>query len=220
MKPHRKLAAVLILTGVCLEARADALRWNRQRVDLVFQPEETQLATAFSFQNTGSAKVTIVSVEKSCSCLTPRLSKETFNPGETGSIEVVYEVGSRAGTQEKSITVTTDEPGAKPIQLVLCAKILRYLSVDPQLIYWNIGGDPTELTIMCTAQSEHAVEVTGVGCSLPEIVARIDPIEAGAKYAVRLRSAARFDHATALIELKVNVAGVGPKVFRVYAYFR
>jgi hypothetical protein len=220
MNPYQGLLIAVASAAIYCEAQAGVLLWENEKLSLVAQPEQTELTAEFNFKNIAAHRVTIISVKPSCGCMTPSVSKNTLEAGETGRIEVLFKIGDRTGQLEKTIAVITDEPGAEPTQLTLRTKILRYLAVEPNIVFWAVGGDASEQTIMCTAQSDHAISIKGLKCSLPDIVSRIDAIEPGAKYAVRLRSAPRLEHATALIEIAVEVAGVGPKVVQAYAYFR
>jgi hypothetical protein len=220
MRPLWKLGAGFVLAGLCASAHAGALVWDQQKVGLVIQPEQGQAVAEFGFRNGGSLPVTIVSAEPSCGCITPSLSKAVYAPGESGKLKVLFKVGNRTGLQEKTIDVTTDERGAVPTRLVLAAEILQFLSVEPRLLTWAVGGDASELTITCVGQTEHVVRVTGVKCSLPGITVKIDALEPGRRYAVRLRSATHDDHDTALIEVNAEIEGVGPRQYRAYAYYR
>ena len=200
--------------------QAGALRWEQSRVDLVAEPEQREVAADFGFQNTGAGRVGIVSVDTSCPCTVASPSKNSYGPGEVGHIHAVLTVGSRVGSILKTITVASDDSGSSPMVLTLGVKILQYASVEPRLIYWRMGGDESEQRIACTAQSGHSITLSGVTCSLPDIVATVETVKPGRDYVVRLRSPARTDHATALIELRIDVAGVGPRVVNAYAYFR
>jgi hypothetical protein len=215
----RWMLAVAVVLPALGAPSAGALVWERQSVSIVVQPEQAGAVAEFSFRNGGSAPVSIVSMEPSCSCVTPSLAKETYAPGETGRLSVAFTTGGGAGTQEKSILVTTDEAGAQPTQLTVSARILTYLAVEPSMVYWKAGGDTAELTVTCSAQTAHAVTLTGVTCSLPDITARIDTLDPGKSYAVRLRSAAHAERTRVLVEINAQVAGVGARVYRAFAYF-
>jgi hypothetical protein len=116
--------------------------------------------------------------------------------------------------------VKTDDAVSTPTQLVLEVKILQYAAVEPRMIYWKMGGDDSEQRILCTAQTDHRINLTAVTCSLPDVVATIDTLEPGRSYAVRLRSSTHMVHATALIRLHVDIAGIGPLEIDTYAYYR
>lgn len=215
-----KLGAGLALAGLYVSAHAGALVWDQRKVSLVIQPEQEQATVEFGFRNGGSGTVTIVLAEPNCGCITPSLSKSVYAPGESGKLTVLFKVGNRTGQQEKTIDVTTDERGQEPTRLVLAADILQFLSVEPRMLTWAAGGDASELAITCIGQTERIVRLTGVKCSLPGISVKIDAVEPGKRYAVRLRSAPHENHDTAVIEVNAEVEGVGPRQYRAYVYYR
>lgn len=73
----------------------------------------------FSFTNTGQSPLIISNVSASCGCTTPEYSKHPINPGEKGSITVVFDSNNQVGMQHKVITVTSN---AAPSQSILHLK--------------------------------------------------------------------------------------------------
>ncbi len=64
----------------------------------------------FAFKNTGKTDLMIRKVRSSCGCtaVTPR--ETTIKPGGTSQIKAIFNSGTRVGTQNKSITVITNDP--------------------------------------------------------------------------------------------------------------
>lgn len=72
----------------------------------------------FTFVNTGTRPVKILSVEASCGCTTPDWSREPVSPGKTGFIQARFDPKGRPGYFSKSLTVTTDlEAGPVILQI-------------------------------------------------------------------------------------------------------
>jgi hypothetical protein len=221
LKHLKKAALALVLVWSRLDCGAGTLQWDQTKIDLVAQPEQTELTADFGFRNAGTRPVTITGIDSSCPCTTATAApKTTYGPGEAGRVHAVFEVWKQTGLVRKMLTVTSDDGGPAPTQLILEVKILQYAFVEPRMIYWKMGGDSSEQRILCSAQTDHRITLTGVTCSLPDIVATIDALEPGRHYAVRLRSPTHSEHATALIQLNVDIAGVGPRVIDAYAYYR
>jgi len=216
----KKAALALLLVMPRLDCGAGGLQWDETQINLVAQPEQTELTADFGFRNASTRPVTIVGIDSSCPCTTATTPKATYNPGEAGQVHAVFEVWKQTGLVRKKLTVTTDDAGSVPTPLVLEVRILQYACVEPRMIYWKMGGDSSEQKILCSAQTDHRITLSGVTCSLPDIVATIDALEPGRNYAVILKSPAHLDHATALIRLSVDVAGIGPLVIDAYAYYR
>ena len=222
LRPLLSLALVAALSLVAgpNEASAASIAFESETMSVVVLPDQTQANGEFSFRNVGNHSVSVTSIEPSCSCVAAHSPQRSYAPGESGKISFVYTSSDRGGADEKTISVMTDEPGSAPTELTVKARILRYVSVEPRLLNWALGGDNSELSIRCEAGSSRAVHLTGVICSLPGITAIVDTMDPGRKYVVRLRSAPRQSHATALITVVANIEGVGPHQYPVYAYFR
>ncbi len=215
----RTIAAVALASAGPL-CHAGALKWDQTQIEVVAKPEEAQVSADFPFHNAGSSPVTIVDISTSCPCTSASAQKSTYAPGESGQIHAVFEVKRQRGRIEKVITVTTDDAESRPTELILDVTVQQYVSVEPRLVYWRTGGDDSVQTLLCTAQTDKRITLVGVTCSPPDVVSTIDVLNTGQSYAVRLRSPPRAEHATVQIELKINIAGVGPRVVDAYAYYR
>ena len=60
----------------------------------------------FTFKNTGDAPLIITNVQSTCGCTVPTKPTKPILPGETGKIDVRYNM--KAGTIRKSITVESN----------------------------------------------------------------------------------------------------------------
>ncbi len=78
--------------------------------------EGEKVACMFNFINSGDGDLLISSATTSCGCTVPRFSKEPIPPGETGSIEVLFDSAYREGTQTKTVTIRSN---AKPKIMIL-----------------------------------------------------------------------------------------------------
>lgn len=67
-----------------------------------------KVGTIFTFTNGGSGELVITSASTSCGCTVPKYDKEPIAPGESGSIEVVFDSTGRSGKQTKTITVMSN----------------------------------------------------------------------------------------------------------------
>lgn len=74
--------------------------------------EGTQATYVFTFKNTGDAPLVINTVKASCSCTTPKWTRQPIAPGEEGSITAVFNSKGRLGNFTKTITVTHNAEGS------------------------------------------------------------------------------------------------------------
>ncbi|HEX2970171.1 MAG TPA: DUF1573 domain-containing protein [Bacteroidales bacterium] len=70
--------------------------------------EGGKISYKFSYENTGTAPLAISSVTTTCGCTVPRFDKHPIKPGETGSLEVIFNTTGRNGIQTKVISVNSN----------------------------------------------------------------------------------------------------------------
>lgn len=78
--------------------------------------EGENVGTIFRFTNTGDAPLIIGSAATSCGCTVPKFSNKPVAPGESGTLEVVFDSSHRSGKQTKTISVRSN---AEPQVIVL-----------------------------------------------------------------------------------------------------
>lgn len=72
-----------------------------------------------------------------------RLKKDKYDPGESGEINGIFNIGDRRGFLEQEITVHTDDVSQSQIMLRLKIKVLADYEISHRLIYWNKDGEYT-----------------------------------------------------------------------------
>ena len=63
------------------------------------------MSASYTFTNTGTGMLRINEVKAGCGCTVPSLSKYDYLPGESGSIEIVFDPKGRKGKSTKYVTV-------------------------------------------------------------------------------------------------------------------
>jgi hypothetical protein len=77
-----------------------------------------KVSHAFTFTNTGKGNLIISGASGSCGCTVPEWPGKPIPPGESGSINVVFNSEGKRGTQEKTVTVLTNcEPATRVIRI-------------------------------------------------------------------------------------------------------
>ncbi len=83
-----------------------------QLIDSVFDfgtiKDGEEVTRSFSFKNTGTKPLVVMTAQATCGCTVPEKPEEPIRPGETGSIKVVFHSKDRVGQQEKTIRVTSN----------------------------------------------------------------------------------------------------------------
>ena len=70
--------------------------------------EGEKVGCIFTFKNAGTADLVITSAVTSCGCTVPKYDKKPVSPGETGTMEVIFDTSGRSGIQNKTITVKSN----------------------------------------------------------------------------------------------------------------
>jgi hypothetical protein len=70
----------------------------------------------FSFTNLGNATMVIKEFEIGCECIVPEIGKTTFQPGERGSLDVVFDSIGKLGRQFKTFSIITNSE-KEPVHL-------------------------------------------------------------------------------------------------------
>ncbi len=64
-----------------------------------------KVSHSFKFKNNGNGNLIVSNVKASCGCTVPKWTKEPIKPGQTGTIELVFDSSNRDGKQTKSAKV-------------------------------------------------------------------------------------------------------------------
>jgi len=213
---------VLFALSLFLLARLEAgsLVWGKDRISTeIVKGEQTEVKAAFSFKNTGDHPVTITGAQPSCGCTTAVPDKKTYAPGESGEIAVVFHPADRTGLQEKTIAVTTDEPNQPPKELFFEIKIKEYLTVEPRLLAWKLGADPSEQrTVVSALPSRPITEVTAQGVLAGTCETRVEVVEKGQKYNLYVKPVSTAKVLITNVVIQAKFANNTDQKTQVYVY--
>lgn len=212
--------AVICLAGTTGPWLHAAIEWQQKLVEVSTTFKQQDVIAQFVFRNAGDRPVTIRSVDAACDCTMIDLEKKTYAAGESGRMNVIFEIGDYMGRHDAHILVITDTPAVPPTELVLRINIPEYFRLEPRMAIWRIGSEAQEKTIVCSARENQSVQVTAVYSSDPSVATRIETIEAGRKYAIHLKPASTASHIAATIQMHVAIADVGTRILNAYAYVK
>jgi hypothetical protein len=86
--------------------------------------EGEQVLCYFDYVNDGGTELVITSVEASCGCTTPGWSSEPLKPGETESLELIFDTSGRSGVQRKVVTVNSNASN-QAVKLTIRANVIN-----------------------------------------------------------------------------------------------
>jgi len=109
------LLLTLTLSSVCMAQKGAEITFDKKGLQFDSIPEGTQLKVVYTFTNTGDAELSITKVKATCGCTVVSYSKKPIAPGQTDSINAVFDTNLRAGHNAKGINLETN---AGPVSLV------------------------------------------------------------------------------------------------------
>lgn len=83
-----------------------------------------KVSCEFKFTNTGASPLVIVSAIAGCGCTKPTYDDAPIEPGKSSVIKVTFNPSGRPGEFTKNITVRTNDPNNKKINLKISGVVI------------------------------------------------------------------------------------------------
>ncbi|HET9487152.1 MAG TPA: DUF1573 domain-containing protein [Chryseosolibacter sp.] len=96
-------------------AKAPQLNLASTSLDFGNVKTNTDTEMDIQFTNTGKKVLTLKSIQPNCTCITATARKSTLKPGESSTIHISFNPMDRIGTQNKAITLYSNDP-RNPVQ--------------------------------------------------------------------------------------------------------
>jgi hypothetical protein len=91
----------------------------------------TTNTTSFVLTNKGEATLTIRKVKASCGCTAPQPKKMVLAPGESTTVDVIYNSHGKDGKQNQSVTIITNDPQRAKQTLTIAAEVVKQDATQP-----------------------------------------------------------------------------------------
>lgn len=116
-------------------------------------------------QNRGNRTLIITKANPACECTEGRLSKDTLAPGDTATLYLHFNSASVTGRQEKSFTISSNDPVRPTVRLFFTAEVKPVWECEPSMLAFYSTGDGItfkEKEIVFTIRNLHKVPLTSV----------------------------------------------------------
>jgi uncharacterized protein DUF1573 len=126
----------------------------------------------YNFKNDGKGTLTISNVKGSCGCTVAQASKNSLAPGETADVKAVFDSTGRSGQQDKTITVTSNDPKNPQVVLKLHGLVREEIWTDPpqiQLGQLRRGQKIPDAKLKVLTLKSQPVKIEEISASKPEI---------------------------------------------------
>lgn len=187
--PLRRLAAFLIIFPCC-EAATAGFIVNEPTVSLGRVAAGKPLEHLFHFRIDGGKSVEVTDVRPSCGCLRSDMKKNSFQPGESGTIPLsIHTLGQTPGPHRYQLTVTVRDPAPRLVVLVADVEIYREVTVEPAnlIIYTSGRGEPIRQPVTIRDERPNGLDITHVTTSSARITSRIPTERQGSLHDPQVR---------------------------------
>ena len=211
-----RVVTFMVVVFGCVRPCAGALAWTNGviELDLVTRPEA---ATAvFPFRNDGTGAVRIAMVMSSCDCVTTKLEKEVYAPGESGEIKAIFKPEGSSGRIERTIAVVTDDTPETPTVLILRIQLPTRITVRPSALQWQSGESRDEKVVEISLAGPEGGRIRELHSSNPDFAVRLESHSALGVFRVRVKPMQITGKADGLVSVTAAFArGVEESVIRV-----
>jgi hypothetical protein len=138
----------------------------------IVDTEEYQ--AVFSFTNTGTAKLVISTVKAGCGCTVPTLNKSEILPGESSTIDVVFNPSGKVGIQRKTISVISNAQPNNVTHLAIQGNISPLVRIDNMFLEFGVMqlGQQHQRRVS-VSYADPDLAITNVTVSSPYVSARV-----------------------------------------------
>jgi len=91
----------------------------------------------FHLKNVGTAPLTVGSVQTSCGCTAARPTRSHLDPGEESEIAVSFDTHADHGPATRIITVLTDDPRHRRVELTMRGDVKLPVEAKPSLVMFG-----------------------------------------------------------------------------------
>jgi hypothetical protein len=165
-----------------------SITFEKPRLSITAAHSESQVRGSFPFKITGPSTVRITDIRAYCSCLSVNTNdgRREYQPGQSGTIDAVFDLGSFEGEIEKSIGVTTDSSPAGETQLTLAVTIPLLYEAVPPTLKWSVGDAPDPKEIRIRILGDQPIRITNTVSSRDQMLASAREVTPGREYIITL----------------------------------
>lgn len=129
-----KLSSLKIFLLSIIIFASSSLLWAQFEPKAVIHPmtydygnivQDSVVTTIFVITNEGNDILKINDVKASCGCTAVVVGEYELKPGESTEIEVSFDSKGRTGKQNKTITVSTNDPDNSIIKLAITGNVIK-----------------------------------------------------------------------------------------------
>jgi len=140
----------------------------------------------FKFTNTGNNVLKVGKIQSTCGCTVPKLSKEEYAPGESGTVEVKYNSGRHPGSATKHLYVSSNDETNPKVELTLKAMVMMKVDYEPKVLSFllkDVNSGVPEIKIRSSDGQQFAIR--GFKSNANCITADYDPAVKNTEFVIK-----------------------------------
>jgi len=175
----------LSLAALAPPARA-AIEFDERLVEIHAEPGAEKVVARFTYRNTGTVRQRIHRIDSNCDCLSAEVDRRVVRPGESGTLEAIFNVKGKSGGIGKSLEIFTKLGFSSPIKLDVHVFIPKVIVMEPQVVVWKQGDKPTPKTVQVKVQTEEPIRILNHSSSRRDVSAELREVEEGRLYELEI----------------------------------
>lgn len=215
----RTISKIVVFASLLSPAARAALKFEKTEIEVSAPLEATKVNATFSFVNDGTHTVQIKQISTSCGCTIATCIKTTVEPGERGKIEATFQVGKHLGDTQKIITVFTDLPAQRTVDLSLRAHLPRLAAIEPTSVLWHIDDALDGKTVKVSVDDATPFRVTAVRSSNVDFAANFRAIQDSKLYEIVVIPRQSAERASATISVEGDLRNTGVHKVLIFPVF-
>ncbi|MFO0918483.1 MAG: DUF1573 domain-containing protein [Planctomycetaceae bacterium] len=151
-----------------------ALAFDQYLVDLGPIRPTAEVQANFVFRHRGKHPVEIVEVKPSCGCLRPKLSKQTYAPGDVDAMVLrVLPANESPGRHEYTVEIKYHDPEPREAHVTFRVTLPeKGINIKPPALgVYQFSDQPTKQSVLITDTRGASWQVQGISVSLPFVTA-------------------------------------------------
>jgi hypothetical protein len=214
------MKSLLFLLSLVTGTAFGQLTWETTQQTFNSKPKDEVVTAKYKFTNTGTQPIKIENVRTSCGCTTAVLKKTDYAPGESGEIESRFTFSGRTGRQEKAIMVQTSDKPNEPTILQLHVYIEDIVKIEPEVVLWRVGEQPSPKMIHIEVANDATVKVLSVTSDNTALKVKLTEVEPGKKYDVEVTPDSAAQPQAAILQINTDYPADNPDTKYAYARVR
>ena len=124
-----------------VEKSGPQIKFEKKVHDFGVLPPDTWYVCEFEFTNTGDEPLKLGKVKSTCGCTIPKLSKNQYEPGESGVLRVKYHSEKKPGQVTRHIIVPSNDKDNPRITLTVVANVELKVKYEPKTLELVLDKD-------------------------------------------------------------------------------